>query len=228
MKKTQSFSNPQLAVDHRTRVGQERSNRTRLKILEAAMRVFADKGPDAPVIQDFITAADMSRGTFYNYFSSIDELLIATSKQLEDDLIISIQAEIESMPSAVERMTFGMLLWLEKAAADPIWCAFVNRVSHHSMMVETQVTHDLREGIISGEFNCPNINAGYDLVVGTLRQTMSRMLSDKVPVNYPKQVVQTVLQGLGVESNQIRTLMASAAPQMRRPARTIRREQTGS
>ncbi|MEY2866979.1 MAG: hypothetical protein RIQ43_1005, partial [Pseudomonadota bacterium] len=54
-------------MDHRTRVGQERSNRTRLRILEAAMRVFAEKGPDAPVIQDFIIAADMSRGTFYNY-----------------------------------------------------------------------------------------------------------------------------------------------------------------
>lgn len=212
------------AINHRTRVGQERSNKTRTRILDAAMRVFAEKGPDTPVIQDFIFAANMSRGTFYNYFKSIDELLIATSKQLEDDLIVSIQAEIETMPQPVERMTFGMLLWLQKAAADPIWCAFVNRVAHHSNMVESQVTHDLREGIITGQFRCPDIKVGYDLVVGTLRQAMNRMLSEKVSANYPRQVVHTVLQGLGVTDNQIRTLLARATPPMRRPARTICRE----
>lgn len=209
--------------DHRTRVGQERSNRTRLRILDAAMRVFAEKGPDAPVIQDFISAADMSRGTFYNYFNSIEELLIATSKQLEDDLIVSIQAEIESMPSPVERMTFGMLLWLQKAADDPIWCAFVNRVAHHSMMVETQLGGDLRDGIASGELSCPDINAAYDLVVGTLRQSMNRMLIEKIQINYPKLVVHTVLQGLGVGNKQIKSLLDRAVPQMRRPARTISR-----
>jgi AcrR family transcriptional regulator len=213
--------NRKKSMDHRTRVGQERSNRTRLRILDAAMHVFAEKGPDAPVIQDFITAADMSRGTFYNYFNSIEELLIATSKQLEDDLIVSIQGEIESMPSAVERMTFGMLLWLQKAADDPTWCAFVNRVAHHSIMVETQLGGDLRDGIASGELRCPDINAAYDLVVGTLRQSMNRMLAEKVQTNYPKVVVHTVLQGLGVENRQIKSLLDRAIPQMRRPARTI-------
>ena len=215
--------NRKKSMDHRTRVGQERSNRTRLRILEAAMRVFAEKGPDAPVIQDFIIAAGMSRGTFYNYFNSIEELLIATSKQLEDDLIVSIQAEIESMPSPVERMTFGMLLWLQKAADDPTWCAFVNRVVHHSVMVETQLGGDLRGGISCGELSCPDLNAAYDLVVGTLRQSMNRMLTEKVQTNYPKLVVHTVLQGLGVGNKQIKTLLDRAVPQMRRPARTISR-----
>lgn len=215
--------NSRKPINHRTRVGQERSNRTRIRILDAAMRVFAEKGPDAPVIQDFILAANMSRGTFYNYFNSIDELLIATSKQLEDDLIVSIQGEIESIPSPVERMTFGMLLWLHKAANDPTWCAFVNRVAHHSTMVETQLGGDLRDGIASGEIICPDINAAYDLVVGTLRQSMNRMLIEQVPAAFPKQVVHTVLQGLGVDARRIQTVLERAVPEMRRPARTIGR-----
>ena len=213
--------NRKKSIDHRTRVGKERSNRTRLRILDAAMRVFAEKGPDAPVIQDFIAAADLSRGTFYNYFNSIEELLIATSKQLEDDLIVSIQAEIETMPSPAERMTFGMLLWLQKAADDPTWCAFVNRVAHHSSMVETQVGADLRDGMASGEMQCPDIDAAYDLIVGTLRQSMNRMLAEKVSASYPKLVVHTVLRGLGVGEKQIKTLLERALPQMRRPSRTI-------
>ena len=54
--------------DHRTRVGRQRRARTQARILEAAFEVFARKGPDAPVIDDFIQAAGVARGTFYNHF----------------------------------------------------------------------------------------------------------------------------------------------------------------
>ena len=37
----------------RLRVGQERSARTENRILEAALRVFAERGPGAPIIDDF-------------------------------------------------------------------------------------------------------------------------------------------------------------------------------
>ncbi len=52
------------APDHRTRVGKERSARTERRILEAALEVFADRGPDAPAIDDFVQAAGVARGTF--------------------------------------------------------------------------------------------------------------------------------------------------------------------
>ena len=62
-------------TDHRTRVGRERRERTQARIIEAALRVFAEKGPDAPIIDDFIKAAGVARGTFYNYFPSKDAIL---------------------------------------------------------------------------------------------------------------------------------------------------------
>ena len=209
------------SINHRTRVGMERSNRTRARILEAAMRIFAEKGPDAPVINDFIVAAGMSRGTFYNYFVNVDELLIATSKQLEDDLILSIEGEINAIESPSERVTLGMTLWLEKSRNDPVWCAFVNRVSHHSPMVESQLGTDLRDGIACGEFNGTDINAAYDLVVGTLRQAMSRFLSEDPSRNYQKQIIASVLQGLGVTPEKITALLDRSIPRMRRATVTI-------
>src|SRR5690606_21405260 len=38
------------AINHRTRVGQQRRARTRSHIITTALSVFAAKGPDAPVI----------------------------------------------------------------------------------------------------------------------------------------------------------------------------------
>ena len=53
---------PRRRGDHRTRVGRERSARTETRILEAALGVFADMGPDAPKIDDFVRAAgDLAR-----------------------------------------------------------------------------------------------------------------------------------------------------------------------
>lgn len=58
-------SEPTVA-DHRVRVGGQRHEKTRLRLLERALTVFNKKGQDVAVIDDFITAADASRGTFYN------------------------------------------------------------------------------------------------------------------------------------------------------------------
>jgi hypothetical protein len=52
---------------------------------------------------------------------------------------------------------------------------------------------------------------------------MNRMMAEKVPQKYPKLVVQTVLQGLGVAGKQSNALLELALPKMRRPARTISR-----
>src|SRR5512137_1877770 len=77
-------------ADHRPRVGRERRARMRLRIIESALRVFAEKGPEAAVIDDFIKAAGVARGTFYNHFRTTEELLIATSNRLENELIAAI------------------------------------------------------------------------------------------------------------------------------------------
>ena len=133
-------------TDHRTRVGRERRERTQALIIEAALKVFAEKGPDAPIIDDFIKAAGVARGTFYNYYQSTEELLEATAKWLQDDLIVSIEAEIGSLGDPVERLSSGIQLWLRKARTDDAWCAFSVRVRRHGALVEQQLGADLKAG----------------------------------------------------------------------------------
>ena len=74
-------------MTYQTRVGAQRRSRTRAQIITSAMAVFAAKGPDAPVIDDFILAAGISRGTFYNHFRTVPELLQATSELLTEELV---------------------------------------------------------------------------------------------------------------------------------------------
>src|SRR4249919_1279134 len=73
--------------DHRVRVGAQRREKTKLRLLENALSVFSEKGPDVAVIDDFIAAAGVSRGTFYNHFKTTNELLLALATAMSDEVL---------------------------------------------------------------------------------------------------------------------------------------------
>ena len=143
-------------------MGQERRALTRARILQAALGVFAARGPEAPVIDDFIQAAGVARGTFYNYYESVEELLAATIEWLEEDLMVSIERELEGLTDPVDRLGTGVRLWLRKAQIDPVWCAFVAHARTHGDVVEATVDRDLRNGQRSGGFAIASIPAARD------------------------------------------------------------------
>ena len=57
-------------IPRRQRIKQQ----NRRFILDAARRVFAERGYDAATIRDIIRATPLAAGTFYNYFTSKDDV----------------------------------------------------------------------------------------------------------------------------------------------------------
>lgn len=208
-------------VGHRTRVGQERRARTQTRIVAAALRVFASKGADAPVIDDFIREAGIARGTFYNYFTRTEELLVAVSRSLEDDLMQSIEAEMGDLQDPVLRLATGVRLWLSWARADRVWCAFIVRSRFRGPLVERQLTADLKGGRRAGAFVYPNVETARDLVVGTVLEAMHRIMTKRVPAAYTDGVARAILQGLGLEARAIEKAMTRRLPALRRPVRPL-------
>ncbi|MBI5920187.1 MAG: TetR/AcrR family transcriptional regulator [Betaproteobacteria bacterium] len=214
----------EVVVNHRTIVGRNRRAKTVAKIIEAALQVFAEKGRDAPVIDDFIKAAGIARGTFYNYFKSTSELLQATSTWLTDDLVESIEREIQSIPDPVIRHGMGCRLWMRKAESDPPWCGFVASIWFRGGFALKAPLRDIRLGIKSGGFSCANANVGYDLAMGTMHQGMIRLIDyPNMPhrKSYGDKIVQIILQGLGASPAKIEEAMKYPLPDMRRPTRTV-------
>lgn len=50
---------------------------TRQCIIREAIRLFSARGFDAPTIEEIASAAQVGKGTVYNYFSSKEEILVA-------------------------------------------------------------------------------------------------------------------------------------------------------
>ena len=55
-------------------------------ILEAARRVFAESGYDASTVRDIIRATPLAAGTFYNYFTSKEEVRQALDEEMASAL----------------------------------------------------------------------------------------------------------------------------------------------
>ena len=203
-------------INHRTRVGKQRRERTRQKILEAALQVYARMGTDAPLIDDFIAEAEISRGTFYNHFSSTSELLQATVEWLNSDIIESIEGEIRNQTDPLLRLAIGVRYWLDKAEHDLTWAAFVARPDFIKGLSFEPVKRDLHLGREAGLFRFPNERVAFDLLAGTLILAMRGYVDGGVPEGYTADIIRVLLQGLGVNSDQIEEVLALPLPTMRR------------
>lgn len=79
---------------------QRRSAETRERLFRAALRLFAEKGFAETTVEDVTNAADVGKGTFFNYFPSKEHILIAFS----DMQLSKLQATVDQMRERREPM----------------------------------------------------------------------------------------------------------------------------
>ena len=59
----------------------------RQDLLDAALRVFAEKGIGRTTVSDITEAAEVAKGTFYLYFDSKDHLVAALKERFVDEIL---------------------------------------------------------------------------------------------------------------------------------------------
>lgn len=80
-------------------MGSERKERRRRQLMEAARRVFAEKGYVAATVEDIVAEVEVARGTFYLYFG--DKLDVF--RALVEDFFARVSAAIVSIDLQSER-----------------------------------------------------------------------------------------------------------------------------
>ena len=75
--------------------------RSRQQIMAAAVKCFDERGYSETSIADIMNEAGLGVGTFYNYFASKEELLLAMLERIEDELIEIAEREKNSPLAAL-------------------------------------------------------------------------------------------------------------------------------
>jgi AcrR family transcriptional regulator len=211
-----------LIADHRVRSGAARRERTRQRLLAAAMTVFAQRGVDAPVIEDFIAAAGVARGTFYNYFKTTQELLDAVTSELSDAIVGSIEAVVSLIPDPLKRMATGCLLYMHLGVDVPTWGGFVMRTGSRSeatgKLVNMYLPRDLELAHKAAEVNYPSLRAAQDLILASLNQAIQTVNAGRAPREHLRQVLALALRAVGVPPASASRLSQLPLPEVRLPA----------
>ncbi|MEY2771201.1 MAG: hypothetical protein RIQ38_1620 [Pseudomonadota bacterium] len=208
--------------DHRVRTGALRREQTRRKLLAAAMQVFATKGTDAPLIDDFIAAAGVARGTFYNYFNTTQELLDAVTSELSDAILAEIDKVVLQIPDPLHRLAMGCLLYMHIGVDLPNWGGFVLRTGFRNQavgkLVDVYMPRDMELARERGQLQYPSVQAARDLVFSAVSQATVSVISGRAPRAHLRQVLALALHGIGVPKTQAHQLTQQALPQLTLPA----------
>ena len=204
-------SKPKKKVDHRTIVAREKRIAMRARILNATMKVFSEQEGMRPKIDDIIETAGISKGGFYRYFDSANEVLEEIAKNVADEFSQIILPTYDVLDDPVQRACVGTRLVLNRAAQDPEWGGFLIRadLTDHESRLLKFVEEDIVRGVTSGQFHVADAKVASELIMGINHTAIRVMLRTKPkdPDVYIDLAVRFLLQALGVSVSQIEDVL---------------------
>ncbi|MEM9609511.1 MAG: TetR/AcrR family transcriptional regulator [Actinomycetota bacterium] len=207
------------------RRGTRKKERTRRELLVAAIDAIAAEG-EAVTVLDVTRRAEVSNGTFYNYFADREALIDAVIDEVVGTFTTTMAEIVEHEDPALRFATITALLF-EHAAAFPQLATVMLRLDA-MRRPETwreaplrPLGDDLAQGALTGRFDREPSAAVVDLVTGTMFRALRRIASDEhdATAEHRSEVIALLLRGLGLDPDEAETLSAvavAAAPDIHR------------
>src|SRR5437762_631547 len=104
---------------------------TKKAIYESALKLFKEKGFDNVLIEDITSSAGTSKGSFYTYFKSKDEVFIEYYKNI-DDLYEKFLMDVKDNPSPQEKLVYVLtegIKYLEKLGPETLTIVLLNQLT---------------------------------------------------------------------------------------------------
>ena len=144
-------------LEARAAAAEQRKAQTRERLIEAAIAVIGEKGPDACSIEDFVAAAGVSRGTFYNYFPTAESLLQAVRVKIVAALTTVLDKRLPRTMPACERLATRLHSYLAAVTHDAAWSWMMLRLDgsrlERAPALEANLDEMYRAGVAQGRLD---------------------------------------------------------------------------
>lgn len=170
------------------------------------------RGAGPLVIDDVVQKADVSRGTFYKYFDSVDALVEELGRSLVDDLVKSLRRLVAGHTDPLMRISVGNCALFMRASIDPAWGGFVV----HTVFVSDAKTivggmrQAIEDGCRAGLLMTSNIEVATDFHIGLALQGIRRLIRTGFDERYILDAASLALSGLGVDREKAAELARSS------------------
>ena len=136
--------------------GARRKRETHTRLLEAALRLMAEKGMEGVAINEITEAADVGFGSFYNHFESKEAIYSALTDWVFEDFADEVDRVIGGLSDPAQVMSVSVRHTLLRARREPIWGAFLIREGFSARDLTRglgpRLLRDIRRGIAANRF----------------------------------------------------------------------------
>ena len=178
-----------ISLERRAEIGRLRRERTRENILRVAFDLLGREEGRATQDRRNLRAAKVARGTFYNYYPSVDELFRALTFEISHNFNLAVRAVIQCVPSGAIRAAFALRYYLRRTRDDPSWgWAMVNLSAGGPIFGEETTRYGLEhitEGLITEQFHAQSPQMTYDFMHGAALGGMITLLRPTSPTITP-------------------------------------------
>lgn len=196
-----------------------RSIRTRLALLEAAQRLFAERSIEGVSIDDIAKEAEVAKGSLYNHFDSKEALADELFSLVRSHVAELLDAAVDSGIEPPERLVRGAFVILRFAIDHPESLSALLKLSPELLADKAPLNVKARqivaEGLESGHFHGIPAESATLLVIGAmlvmLQDSIDRKKSVKRLVAKMIPLMAGVLKALGVDSDKAAIAAKAAA-----------------
>ena len=204
------------APRRRTQELVSKRERTRQRLVDAAFTLIGSDRGFRVRIEEVCAEAQVSRGTFYNHFSGLEDLFSVLSHEINHEFNLAVSATITRMRDGAERTNAAMRYYLERARRDPRWGWAMVNISATGPLFGADTNADalrtVEEAMAKGEFDLEDARFGRDMILGTCLAAMITQLREGAPENQPIMVARHILRSLGVPEERVREVIESPLP----------------
>jgi AcrR family transcriptional regulator len=160
---------------------QGKSARTRARLMDAAVNVFARIGFEAASVNEIAQAADVANGTFYLHFKDKDEIVSVVAYRIANDIARQLDEAMVDIDDAIERTSFGTRQFIDIASSEPAWgwalfravwfLPELRKLSNEHLKADLQ--RGVRDGVFTGPIDRFLINTYASMLLSALQGRLS-------------------------------------------------------
>ena len=203
-------------VNFRTRTGQARRARTRAQILSTTFALFDERGIDHVTVEDVRETAGLSRGSFYNYFLTFEDMLKELAAQISRQINVEQSERFDDVPNMAERIWSNVRYSILRTSSDRACGEILVRVTpligalNEHMRKHSQRTQRL--SIKTKAIDVPSADVALDIGFGLITVMIRRGLNAGINLKEIEAAGLMLLRAYGVPETEARRISRLPLP----------------
>ncbi|ACC72677.1 transcriptional regulator, TetR family [Paraburkholderia phymatum STM815] len=222
---------PAPVAEEREPRGARRKRETRARLLDAALRLMAEKGMEGVAINEITEAADVGFGSFYNHFESKEAIYTTLVDNVFEEFADMLDRLASGIADPAEVISVSVRHTVLRARRDPVWGRFLIREGFSAQMISRglgqRLLRDIGNGIAAKRFVVADPFIGFLAVGGTVLSAIAAELNFVAPgapaagvleeygfsgEHFPERTAAMLLQTLGLKRAEAEKVAARPLP----------------